>query len=64
MYCVRPPYRVQQKCVSSLGRSHTDIKYALPGNKTDYQGTVARQTSNNKVTAAPAQLAHNENRRT
>ena len=37
------------------------IKYALPGNKAD-QGTVARQTSINKVTAAPAQLIHNWNR--
>ena len=33
-------------------------KYALPGNKTD-QETVARQTSINKVTAAPADLIHN-----
>ena len=34
------------------------IKYAMPGNKTD-QGTVARQTIINTVTAAPAQLIHN-----
>ena len=39
------------------------IKYALPGNKAD-QGTVARQTSINKVTAVPAQLIHNWNRST
>ena len=35
-------------------------KIAFSGNKTD-QGTVARQTSINKVTAAPAQLIHNWN---
>ena len=63
MSCVRPPYRIQQKCVSSQGRSHTAIKYALPANKTD-EGTVVIQTSINKVTAAPAHLIHNLNRST
>ena len=62
MSCIRPPYRIQQKvCVSSQGRSHTAIKYALPANKGD-QGTVTRKTSINKVTTVPAQLIHNWNR--
>ena len=46
-----------------LRASHTVINYALPGNKTD-KGTVARQTSINKVKAAPGQLIHNWNRST